>query len=69
MVSPIFGNYGAYLRDLFIISLVFVTVSVVLYLISVQRTSWGRKGISLPTIIMPVVLFAFAYILLGVAGI
>ncbi|MCL4330925.1 MAG: hypothetical protein M1304_01475 [Candidatus Thermoplasmatota archaeon] len=69
MVSPIFGNYGAYLRDLFIISLVFVTVSVVLYLISVQRTSWGRKGISLPTIIMPVILFAFAYILLGVAGI
>ncbi|MCL5881539.1 MAG: hypothetical protein M1592_03025 [Candidatus Thermoplasmatota archaeon] len=69
MVSPIFGNYGAYLRDLFIISLVFVTASVVLYLVSVQRTSWGRKGISRMTIIMPVVLFAFAYILLGVSGI
>ncbi|MEM0157858.1 MAG: hypothetical protein QXN26_07370 [Thermoplasmataceae archaeon] len=69
MVSPIFGNYAAYLRDLFIISLVFVTLSAVLYLASVQRTSWGRKGISSVTIILPVILYAFAYILLGVSGI
>lgn len=69
MVSPIFGNYGAYLRDLFVISIAFVTLSLILYLISVQRTSWGRRGVSRTTIILPIVLFAFAYILLGVSGI
>lgn len=69
MVSPIFGNYADYLRDLFLISLIFVTVSLLLYLLSVQRTSWGKNGISRRTLVLPVILFAFAYLLLAVSGI
>lgn len=69
MVSPVFGNYGLYLRDLFLISLAFVTVSLALYLLSIYRTRHGKKNLSTMTWFLPLVLYVFGYALLGVSGI
>lgn len=68
MVSPVFGAYGPYLRNLFIISLVFVTVSLVLYLASVYGTRHRNGRISNITLILPIALYVFGYALLGVSG-
>ncbi len=68
MVSPLFGNYGHYLQDLFVISTVFITVSLSLYLVSVYRARHSSKGISLATLTLPIALYIFGYVLLGVSG-
>ena len=68
MVSPVFGNYGLYLRDLFIISLAFVTTSLILYLISVYTTRRSSGRISTVTIVLPIALYVFGYVLLGVSA-
>lgn len=68
MVSPVFGNYGIFLRNLFIISVVAVTISLVLYLVSVYRTKHGNRKISTFTVIFPLILYVFGYVLLGVSG-
>ena len=69
MVSPVFGNYGIYLRNLFIVSIVIVTISLVLFLISVYRAKHGNRKISTFTIVFPIILYIFGYALLGVSGI
>ncbi len=69
MVSPVFGNYSIYLRNLFIVSIVIVTISLVLYLAAVYRAKHGKKKISTFTVIFPIVLYIFGYALLGVSGI
>lgn len=68
MVSPVFGNYSIYLRNLFIISTVMVTASLLLYLFALYRTKHGNRKISTLTMLFPVVLYVFGYALLGVSG-
>lgn len=68
MVSPVFGSWSLFLRDLFIISTVFVTVSLLFYLSSVYRAKHSSRGISTATLVLPIVLYVFGYVLLGVSG-
>ena len=68
MVSPVFGNYGSYLFALFLISLIFVTVSLLLFLVSVYRVKSHRQRISNATLALPIALYIFGYALLGVSG-
>ncbi len=69
MVSPVFGNYSIYLRNLFIITIVIVTISLILYLIAVYRAKHGNRKISTFTMVFPILLYVFGYALLGVSGI
>ncbi len=68
MVSPIFGNYAKYLASLEIFSLIVITVSFVLFGLSMYLTYSRKKKVSMPTIIFPAALFIFAYVMLGVSG-
>ena len=68
MVSPVFGNYGNYLNGLFFTSTVLVTLSLVFFILSWYGASKSGKNLSIATKALPLVLFAFAYILLGVSG-
>ncbi len=68
MVSPVFGNYANYLNGLFTISAVLVTLSLAFFIFSWYGTSRTGKSFSVATKALPVILFAFAYILLGVSG-
>lgn len=69
MMSPVFGNYAIYLRNLFIVSIVFVTASLLLYAISIERTRKAHKSLSRITVALPLILYIFGYVLLGVSGI
>jgi len=68
MVSPVFGNYANYLNGLFVISAVLVTLSLAFFILSWYGTYRAGKSFSAGTKALPVILFAFAYILLGVSG-
>ena len=68
MVSPVFGNYANYLNGLFTISAVLVTLSLAFFIFSWYGISRAGKSFSVATKALPVILFAFAYILLGVSG-
>lgn len=68
MVSPVFGNYYDYLNDLFIVSLSLVSVSLILFVLSFLDAKKSGKRMRPRTILMPVLLFLFAYVLLGVVG-
>ncbi len=68
MVSPVFGNYANYLNGLFVISAVLVTLSLAFFIFSWYEASRTGKSFSVATKALPVILFAFAYILLGVSG-
>ena len=46
MTSPVFGPYGPFLRDVSIISLIFVTLSAIFYFISVYRAKVHGKKLS-----------------------
>lgn len=69
MISPVFGNYALFLRDLFIISIAFVSASLIMFLLSVHRTKRNHRTISAITVVLPVALYIFGYALLGVSGI
>lgn len=68
MISPVFGNYSLYLLGLFTVSLIFVTTSLLLFLISLYRTRKHKNKISTITIALPIALYVFGYALLGVSG-
>jgi|GEM_PF-1695263 positive regulator of sigma E activity len=68
MVSPVFGNYGFYLDSLFFISLALTTVSLMFFVLAWNSAIKSGKTLSAGTKFLPVVLFIFAYSLLGVSG-
>lgn len=68
MVSPVFGNYGNYLNSLFFISLALVSLSLLFFILSWYSASKKGKNLSPATKLLPIILFAFGYILLGVSG-
>ncbi len=69
MTSPVFGNYSLFLRNLFIVSTIFVTFSLLLFVVSVYRTKHDGRRISGMTVFLPIALYIFGYSLLGVSGI
>ncbi|BAB59521.1 TVG0368053 [Thermoplasma volcanium GSS1] len=68
MVSPVFGNYARYLFSLELFTMIIMVVSLILFLLSIYHNHIRNGKISKPTIITPVLLFAFAFVLLGVSG-
>jgi len=68
MVSPVFGNYANYLNGLFFISVALVSLSLFFFIVSWYGASRAGKSFSTATKALPIILFAFAYILLGVSG-
>ncbi|MEM3852550.1 MAG: hypothetical protein QXP70_06070, partial [Methanomassiliicoccales archaeon] len=69
MVSPVFGNFYVFMLSLLIISYVLVSVSLVLFLLSMLTARRNRSRLSAMTIIFPIILYVVAYSLLGVSGI
>lgn len=67
MISPAFGNFGVYMEGLLVIALVFIVLSIILYLLSLMHNRSKNGKISNKTIITPVILYAFTFIALGVA--
>ncbi len=67
MTSPVFGNFGVYMEGLLVIALVFIVLSIILYLLSLMHNRSKNGKISNKTIITPVLLYAFTFIALGVA--
>ncbi|MCL4335351.1 MAG: hypothetical protein M1402_04565 [Candidatus Thermoplasmatota archaeon] len=68
MVSPVFGNYYDYLNDLFYASIIIVTVSLFFMLYSFMDARKAGKKIATRTWMFPLLLYIFAYVLLGVVG-
>ncbi|MHB8359267.1 MAG: hypothetical protein ACYDCP_07195 [Thermoplasmataceae archaeon] len=68
MVSPVFGNYAVFLDSLFVISMVLTSVSLVFFLLAWTGASKAGKKLSIPTRVLPLILFIFSYSLLGVSG-
>ncbi len=67
MTSPIFGNFYNFLMGLAIIGTVLTTSSLVLFLLSY---TWARKSemhMSKMTVALPLVLYAFSYLVIGVS--
>ena len=69
MVSPVFGNYYNFLLSLFVVSLVFMLASVAFFLLSLltKGRSGIRGGLRLRTVLLPVLLYVFAFALIGVS--
>ncbi len=67
MVSPVFGNFANYELGLLIITLIFVVVSIILYVLSLMRNRSKNGKISTRTIIAPVLLYIFTFAVIGVA--
>ena len=69
MVSPVFGNYYEFLLALFIVSLVFMLVSLIFFLVSLlMKNGKGvRAGLRIRTILLPLLLYVFAFALIGVS--
>jgi energy-converting hydrogenase Eha subunit E len=69
MVSPVFGNYYDFLLSLFVVSLVFMLASIAFFLLSLftKGSSGTRNGLRLRTILLPVLLYIFAFALIGVS--
>ncbi len=68
MVSPVFGNYALFLNALFATAVILVTVSLVFFLMSWHFARVEGKKMSTLTVVFPLILFVFAYGLLGVSG-
>ncbi|MCL4452219.1 MAG: hypothetical protein M1327_06315 [Candidatus Thermoplasmatota archaeon] len=69
MVSPVFGNYYNFLLSLFVVSLVFMLASVAFFLLSLftNGSSGVRSRLRLRTVLLPVLLYVFAFVLIGVS--
>ena len=68
MTSPVFGSYGRYLFSLELFTIIVMVASLILYAISIYH-NYSRNGkISMRTVITPLILYAFAFVLLGVSG-
>ncbi len=67
MTSPIFGNFYNFLVGLEIISLVFTTASLILFLLSFLLARKAHLKMSRITMFFPIILYAFAYGLIGVS--
>ena len=65
MVSPVFGNYSAFLGHLFLASIAVVTVSLLVFAISMIFASKDRVILSRRTMLLPVIMYAVAYLLLA----
>ncbi|KAA8922927.1 MAG: hypothetical protein F6Q11_02640 [Thermoplasma sp.] len=68
MTSPVFGNYGRYLFSLEAFTLIVMIASLVLYGISMYHNHTRNGKVSMRTIIAPLILYVFAFALLGVSG-
>ncbi|MCY0852177.1 MAG: hypothetical protein OWQ34_05510 [Thermoplasma acidophilum] len=68
MTSPVFGNYGRYLFSLELFTLIIMIASLVLYAISIYHNHSRRGRISMKTLVTPILLYVFAFVLLGVSG-
>jgi hypothetical protein len=68
MVSPVFGNYGFYLDSLFFISLILTTVSLIFFVLAWSGAIKSGKTLSIGTKLLPIIIFVFSYLLLGVSG-
>jgi hypothetical protein len=69
MVSPVFGNFYVFMLSLVIISLTLTAISLALFLASIAIARKARSHLSAGTLIFPVLLYVFAFALLGVSGI
>ncbi len=67
MTSPIFGNFYNFLVGLEIISLLFTTASLILFLVSFIFARRADLKMSRITMLFPIMLYAFAYGLIGVS--
>ncbi|MBX8632150.1 MAG: hypothetical protein KIY12_09210 [Thermoplasmata archaeon] len=69
MVSPVFGNFYMFMLSLVIISVTLTVISLALFLASVAVARKTQSRLSAGTLIFPVLLYLFAFTLLGVSGI
>jgi hypothetical protein len=67
MTSPVFGNFYTFLVGLETIALIFTTVSLILFLVSFMLARRARLKMSWITVLFPIILYAFAYGLIGVS--
>ena len=67
MTSPIFGNFYNFLVGLETISLLFTTTSLILFLVSFIFARRANLKMSRITVLFPIMLYAFAYGLIGVS--
>ncbi len=69
MVSPVFGNYYDFLLALFITSLVFMVASLIFFMGSILMKNGKevRAGLRFRTILLPLLLYVFAFALIGVS--
>ncbi|MBX8634664.1 MAG: hypothetical protein KIY10_02005 [Thermoplasmata archaeon] len=67
MTSPIFGNFYNFLVGLETIALFFTTLSLILFLVSLILARRAKLKMSWITLLFPIILYAFAYGLIGVS--
>ncbi|MBX8638596.1 MAG: hypothetical protein KIY11_09625 [Thermoplasmata archaeon] len=67
MTSPIFGNFYTFLVGLEAISIIFTAVSLALYLVSFILARRANLKMSRITMFFPLILYAFAFGLIGVS--
>ncbi len=64
MISPVFGNFGVYEQNLLIAALVLIILSILLLTISLIHNKSVKGKISKRTIITPIILYLFTFIVL-----
>jgi hypothetical protein len=67
MTSPIFGNFYNFLLGLEIAALIITTISLILFLVSFILARRAHLKMSWITMLFPIILYAFAYGLIGVS--
>ena len=67
MTSPVFGNFGVFEEVLLALTLIFIAISIILFIISIMGNKKKKKKISTATLITPLILYAFTFIALGAA--